>query len=130
MINRLIPEQISVFWDSIKFGIAKSAAPDVKLNHGALNVVLQKLLTGTAQCWLVTELRETGPVLLGCIVTYIKTDDLTERKNLLVYALYSYEKISDLTWAEVLETLRKFAEAEECDYIVGYTTNMLVTEKL
>ena len=53
MIIKLDADQIAKHWDVIKFGIQESVPPITYGSQNTLNNMLQSMLTGQMQCWVL-----------------------------------------------------------------------------
>ena len=126
MLVKLLPDQISRYWQVISHAIEVAAPPIVHCSPNRMNNILQALLEDRMQCWLITEPNEDkGISILGLVVTTVTEDYCSGTKNLLVYALYSYSDrlIPKATWEDFYETLKKFGKSQGCCQIAGYTNN-------
>lgn len=121
MINQLLPDQISAFWDIIKYAIEQSLPPFVTSHSDNMNRVLSSLLSGKTSCWVSYEKSEEGSKLNGVILTKILYDDTTHTKNLLLYSVYGYSKIDPKFWMEGFAFMSKHAIAQGCDRLIAYT---------
>lgn len=119
MLIKLLPEQISQHWDVIKDAIEYSLNPVVGESPHKMNNILMSLLDGSMQCWVAVEGDDYNKIT-GNIVTKINFDDASQTKGLLIYSLYA-EGSSEQEWLKGYETLRKFAAANGCTRIVGFT---------
>jgi hypothetical protein len=121
MLTRLLPEQVSEFWDVIKFGIEHSLAPIAGEHPDKMNRVLASLLSGTAQCW-ASYVKDEGNVKFeGILVTKMLYDEVSDTKNLLLYCVYGYTNVEQSTWINGLVKVTKYAKAKGCSNIVAYT---------
>ena len=117
MIIRLSPDQVTVHWDVIKFGIQESVPPITYGSQNTLNNMLKSLLTGEMQCWV---LMNGAQKIQGVATTTITKDSCSGVKNLMIYSVYGLVFIDDETWAENLKGLRKFAKANGCHRIISF----------
>jgi len=121
LLTKLLPDQVSKFWDVIKFAIEESLPPTVGENPDKMNRILSALLDGRAQCWVSHEDYVEGRRFEGVVVTQIITDGLSGTKNLLIYCLYGYDIVSNDSWKSGLKALAKWAISKKCSRIIGYT---------
>lgn len=121
MLVQLLPEQISRGWQYIKPAIAKSLPPTVAKSDARMNTILESLIMGKLQCWLMYD--EKGGDPLAVSTTALSTDVGTGDKTLLIYSLSSVTdgSISDETWADAMYTLKQYAKSLGCIHIAGYT---------
>ena len=121
MITRLLPEQISHFWDVIKYAVEQSLPPTVGEHPDKMNRILAAALSGKIDVWASYTKNESGNKLEAIVLTKILYDDVSGTKNLLIYCLYGYSKISTESWKDGLATFAKFAKSRGCSQIVAYT---------
>ena len=122
MLTKLLPTQISRFWDIIKYGIEESLPPVAYSNPNVLNNVLSNLLSDKAQCWASYHRDENDTIILeGIIITEVLIDHISMTKNLLIYAMCSFDNNDLSKWTYALGMLAKFAKSQGCLQIIGYT---------
>jgi hypothetical protein len=118
MLTKLLPDQISKFWDIIKYAIEQSLPPVAGEHHNKMNNILFSALDVSIDVWAS---RDKNNKFEGIVLTEILIDRPTRTKNLLIYCLYGYNKISELSWKSGFETLVKYAKGKGCSQIVAYT---------
>lgn len=130
MIMQLMPEQISAFWDVIKHGMVqlervrgRGITVQAHLNH-----VLNNLLSGYLQCWIIYEEVEGEKKLHAFGMSYIMKDRLTGEDKLIIDSLYGFRKLSDELAMESIEGLKKYAKSTGCSKIYAITNNKRVVE--
>jgi len=128
MLTKLLPDQISSFWDVIRYAIENSLPPIAGESPDKMKKILMSLLSGKMQCWASYEISEKRRILEGIVVTRISYDDASDTRNLLIYCLYSYERVGYSNWTSGLKTLVKFAESRNCERIIAYTSEPGVIE--
>ena len=116
MLLKLLPEQIPQYWDEIKDGILKTIPVGVP---DRASKILNKLLLGTAQCWLSYHRSNGNPIIDAVIITVIIEDQVHDTLNLDIYALWSVEVTQRSSWIEGIEALKKYARKKECTRIIG-----------
>ncbi len=89
------------------------AAMDTTLGERSLEEIVEKLLEGNMQMWVIGD--EDDLQILGVLLTQIKT--LKNMKLLNVY-LCSGEALDD--WTVHLETLEEWGRSEGCDFITAH----------
>jgi hypothetical protein len=129
MLNKLLPKQVSAYWDSIKHGIEQSCPSDIMLSPESLNKYLIALMSGQLQCWMLTERTDEGIKYFGNCISKIVTDDITGNKVLLLTSLYLYETASDELWLGAFNSLKDFGLANGCKKITAYTKNPRVLQR-
>lgn len=128
MLRLLTPDQVALFWTDIREALRYSVIPLAEATDASLNSILETILTGGMQVWVALGKVEEQERPIALAVTYINKDIGTGTKKLVIYALCGYHFIEEGVWREGLEVLRKFARAEGCTGIVGYTKVPRVVE--
>jgi hypothetical protein len=125
MLLQLQPEQVSKYWDAIKFALIDGLPPHEERTPETLNYILEALIVKDMICWAsVIELEEMKYKLEGIVITQMLKDASTKTKNLLIYLVYSFEKDSKFaSWVDGLDLIKKYARSIECTNIVAYTRN-------
>ena len=121
MLTKLLPEQVSKFWNIIKYGLEESLPPIVGGHPERMNRILTSLLTDKAICWASYKRGSESVKFEGIAVTRILYDDVSNTRNLLIYAVYGYEVADRQTWIDGITTLLKYAESKNCESIIAYT---------
>lgn len=121
MLTQLLPDQISKFWDVIKYAIEQSLPPTVGESPDKMNRILASLLSSKAQCWASYTKSENMNKFEGVVVTKILYDDVSNTKNLLMYCLYGYTQVDKSSWIHGIKVLTKYAESRGCARIIAYT---------
>ena len=123
MIIKLIPEQITDLWDSIRYGIIHAVAPLVDPTPDNIQDILCQLLRQDMQCWCVYEEGDKDKNIQGYIITSISIDINTKFRSLVIYSVFLYAKVDTETWADGMNLVERFALANDCTRIVAYTNN-------
>lgn len=121
-ITKLLPEQISTFWDVIRYAVEQSLPPIVGEHPDKMNRILSSTLRGTTEVWAEYTKGEEGNRFEGIILTQFIYDEPSDTKNLLIYCLYGYNKVDSGSWGSGLVTMAKYAEEKGCNQIIAYTT--------
>lgn len=123
MLLRLMPDQVSRYWEFFKEGISASLPPTTKNAPGVLNRVLETILAGGKDVWLSFVKRDGGIDAHGFVITQMISVYEAELKMLLIYAIYAPKGFTDEEWNEGFVALAKFAKSRNCVEIVGYTND-------
>lgn len=120
MILQIMPDQIPSYWDEIKEGLGRalpSGGPDRR------DLILQGMLLGTIQMWIIYRKENDGYIVEGGTVTAVIDDVIHDTKNLLNYATWAIEgeEISKDSWFELLESLKNYARSKGCNRLVAFT---------
>lgn len=123
MIIKLIPEQITELWDSIRYGIIHAIAPLVDPTPDNIQDILCQLLRQDMQCWCVYEDIDGNKDIHGYIITSISIDANTKFRSLVIYSVFLYKQVNPNVWADGMNLVERFALANDCTRIVAYTNN-------
>ncbi len=129
MLTKLLPDQVSAFWDIIKFSIEESLPPIVGENSDKMNRILTSILSGKTQCWASYRRDGENPIFEGICLTRIIYDDASDTRNLLIYTVYGYEKTVEESWMNAFLSVSKYAVAQKCSQVIGYTSVPYLVEK-
>jgi len=121
MLTKLTPEQVSNFWDVIKYSIEESLPPTVHDHPDKMNRILTSLLCSQMDCWVSYEFNGNDRKLEGLAITKFLYDNASDTKNMLIYCLYGYDNISRSAWAEGIKSFLKYAKFHKCSKIVAYS---------
>lgn len=122
LVSKLLPEQISAFWDVIKFAVDESLPPVVGEHPDILNRILSAALCGMVEVWAEYTKEGDNVKFEGIAITQILYDDPSGTKNLLIYSLYGYNPIDPGSWARTLVVVAKYAKEIGCNQIMAYVT--------
>ena len=128
MLVMLLPEQISEKWDIIKRGVEVAVPPTVLTSPKVINNILMSLLNGSAQCWVEYKVEEGKNIVYGFLITAVLDDFLSGVRNLLIYSLFGARPIEDDIWIKGLETIRKYAKANNCEKVIAYSNVKRIEE--
>jgi len=117
MLTLLIPEQISKFWDVIKYAVEQSLPPISGEHPDKINHILSAALSGKVNVWVSHKDRKFEAIVL----TTSMYDVISDTRNLLIYCLYGYNKIDRNSWLEGLIALSKYAKSRKFNQITAYT---------
>lgn len=119
MLVKLLSEQITSYWNVIKYAVEESVPPIANENYNKMNKILEALLNGSMDCWV--SVSDEDKRVEAVVVTAISEDYCSGIRNLLIYSLFGYSEISDKSWAEGFETLSKWAKKLGCVRMIAYT---------
>jgi len=128
MLVKLLPDQVPKFWNVISYAIDNSVPPISISGQEQLNNILKSILAGRSQAWLEVDKEAKPPDLTGVIITTFMYDEVSEVKNLLIYALFGLKFIKPEVWSEGLRMLKGFAKQTGCHRIVAYTNVPRIVE--
>ena len=118
MLIQMLPDQISKQWDVIWPAIEVSLPHTGVKDASSSSNILESMLRNMMQCW-VYEGEGGEKVLL--VTTAFVSDVGTRSRNLLIYSIYSYTKITDEIVGIGMKTLKGFASKNKCHNIIAYT---------
>jgi hypothetical protein len=121
MLVRLMPDQISKFWDVIKFAIEQSLPPIAGESPNKMENILMSALDGSIEVWASYTKSAESNKFEGIVLTEMLYDRPSRTKNLLLYCLYGYEDVDKQSWVSGIVTLAKYAISRGCTQIVTYT---------
>jgi hypothetical protein len=114
MLVKLMPEQISDQWELVREVIVGSRPHD--LIKYDTNSVLEELLLGVKDCW--ASVNGKG-VPEGMVITEVSS--FNGHKQLFIFALYTFENVSEDSWLKGAGTLVKYAQSKGCKGIAAYS---------
>ena len=123
-VIRLFPSQIPIFWESIKFAVAKAEGLEEIQYTPYFNQLLYALLSGKSQCFV----RVKDELLHTVCITKVNIDNVRGEKALYIVCLYSF-KLSGLDiWRDSLDFVKQFAIKEGCKMILATSAIQRVWE--
>jgi hypothetical protein len=126
VLTRLLPHQIGVNWEIIKFAAVNSH--EMKKSDWPLyfNRLLASLMANEAQVFFRT--KEDLITVLAVEITRIVMDEVTGEKSLFLDCLYSYQIAPRQEWQDNIDFIVSFAKQEGCKKVTGYSTHRRVDE--
>jgi hypothetical protein len=128
MLTKLLPDQISKFWPVIKYAVEESLPPMVGDHPDKMNRILSGMLSGKIDVWVSYIKGDEVIKFEAVLVTQLLYEEASNTKNLLLYCLYGYSVITDLSWTEGFETISKYAKSQGCSGIIAYSANTYIVE--
>ena len=128
MLLQLTPEQISRRWNDISAAFMQCLPPDIPPTDEVMNNILRSLIDGSAQCWAGVGSINGKMVVCGLMLTKIEVEYVTGTRSLYIFTLYAYNHISDQLYLEGMETVRKFAKANNCSKVTALTSSGRVVD--
>lgn len=122
LLIKLLDSQISAYWDILKFALENSLPPTADETPEKMNNILQSLLLGKLQAWVLSDDVEVQQVKM-VVFTRISIDESSETSQLLLYALYSFTPLDAAGVDTMYRTLFKFAKHNKCNRAVAYSDN-------
>lgn len=120
MLTKLLPEQISKFWDIIKYAVEQSLPPIVGEHPDKMNRILASALSGKVEVWASYTKGDTNK-FEGIVLTELLFDDVSQTRNLLIYCLYGYTDVNEGSWLHGIQKLGEYAKSRKCSRVVAYS---------
>ncbi len=120
MLIKLLPEQISKFWDVVKYAIEESLPPIASDHPDKMNRILSSALSDEIGVW-VSYTHGDNTKIDAVILTKVNYDDASGSKSMLIYCLYGFRKVSEEIWHSWFDAVRKYAISRGCSRVVAYT---------
>lgn len=119
-VYMLLPNQIPMFWEAIKFACASADEVNPRDYTSYFNELLHALLSSRAQCFAVLT---DEKILRNIAVTRINVDKITGKKELLLQCLYFAESLDESDITKYFGFIVEFAKSESCTAITFNTRN-------
>lgn len=121
ILNKLLSEQITQFWDYIKYAaVVTNNLSESDIRDEFCNNLLINLLSDKYQCWM--GISDDKEIIKGIAITNIYKD-VGEISHLLISSLYVYEATNVQEQLMFLENIKKYAISRCCKDVVFYTSN-------
>lgn len=123
MLLQLRPKDITKHWEGISEAISKSLPPITTASAERMTFILRSLLVEVMQCWVLCKpnVGKDTTDIYAIATTEYAIDPGSGTRNLLIFSLYSLQKIPQELWKDGYETLQKFAKANNCESIIAFT---------
>jgi len=129
LIVKMLPEQVSAFWDVIKYAIEESVPPMVHDHPDKINRILSSILRGTMDVWAsYNKLQDETVKFESIAIVQVLYDEPSNTKNLLIYCLFGYDHISGDSWIQKFSTAIKVAKELGCTQVTAYSNSEKVIE--
>jgi hypothetical protein len=122
---KLLPSQVSQYWELLKYVTVKVDEVDEKNLQPYLNELLHALLNEKAQCFV--ELSE-GRNIIGVCITRLMIDKITGEKYLCIQNAYSFRSADNESREKSVDFLKDFARKEHCTYMTFQSRNRRIWE--
>jgi len=117
----MLPDQVSNFWDIIKYAIEQSVPPIEGDSPDKMNNVLAELLSFKKQCWASYIVEGDKRIFEGIVITQVIDDTTAGTRSLLIYCLYGYREVAKESWIKGAKALAKYAKSKGCNRMLAYT---------
>jgi len=112
MIIRILPTQIPIFWEAIKFAQNKVNGTDEQ----TFNNLLYKLLNSKTQCFVRLD---DNRQLMCLYLTEIYTNHDSGEKSIALDLIYGFQVMSQEVWENNEAAIIKFGKSEKCTKFYG-----------
>jgi hypothetical protein len=120
MLLKMLPTQVSRYWEVILEGIKGGLPPDTFSSIAEENRLLKAITDGSMDVWLVVDTAAAKKVR-ALVVTTVVSDEVTRTRDLLLYCTFAFVPVRDEVWLEIDKDLVKVAHTNKCDRMVAYT---------
>jgi hypothetical protein len=120
MVTRLLPEQITEYWNIIKFAVENSLPPIASHASDRMNKILESLINETMQCWIMYEEGEVRKLQVISVTTVLQ-DYYSEDRSVLIYSIYGFTDLTNEIWTEAWKTVSLWGKSINCQKIIAYT---------
>jgi len=120
MLIKLIPKQIPVFWDTIKYGCRSANTVHQEHYQPYFNELLHALLSDKAQCFVRLD---ENRVIIAILVTRFIGNKITGEKDFHLQSAYSFKTEPKDVWAKDFKVLVDVALKANCANITFETSN-------
>lgn len=124
LLLRMLPEQVSQYWDRIAPLIEKSMPPTVTHRRLRMSNVLRAILMDELVVWVYIDENRNDRYVA---TTTIWEDPITLGKDLMIYTFTSIGQARPQDVENGLEKLKIYARGEDCGMILAYTANPQVS---
>lgn len=131
LLALMTPEAISRTWPDLRAAIEKALPPlsNPIESIDRMSNILESLLVGKLHCYAIYKMLEDQPYAFGIVVVSILTSIESDKKNLLIYALYAHPKYVTGDYADkFVNKMKEVARGNDCKAIIAYTTSKMIID--
>jgi hypothetical protein len=126
MLIHMIPEQVSQNWDFFAPVIEASLPPAILEMSDTMAIVLASILTEDLIIWVYVGDEDDQVKFILSTTTW--ADPVTGQKMLMVYTFTGIRDVVHSELIDAIDTLKRFAEANEMISIIAYTTDNTIVD--
>lgn len=120
MLVKLLKTDIDRLWNIIAPMIEKSLPDWVDLSENVMTNILESLMVGNLTGWFIyTDSKK--PEIVGFGTTRIAIDEMSGERTLIIYSLYSLNKITKGIWMNATEKITRYAITQKCTSIAAFS---------
>ncbi|MHA1481893.1 MAG: hypothetical protein ACTSQA_00460 [Candidatus Heimdallarchaeaceae archaeon] len=124
-IYRVLPTQIPVFWDAIKFACIKADEIEADTMFSYFTELLKALLSDKAQCFIALD---KNKILHTIAITRIVCNAVFKTQEFNIQCMYSVSPVKDRMLQKYFDFLVTVAKDLKCDSITFYSKNNRIWE--
>ncbi len=129
MLLQIPPEKIKDYWGLVRPMIVQTLPPTLKVQADAMSNILSALMREEAQFWVGYRKEGDGnPIYI--LVTSVLVDQVAGARYLLIYSMYALTRLNNQDYVQGLDTLKKFAEVQNCREVLAYVENDTFVHRL
>lgn len=125
MIIKLQPGQIASFWDAIRHAVINANQIPSDREMECTNKVLEGLLSGKFQCWVVCDYVEeesTNKQIYAIVITSVSKHAYLGYDFLEIETVYGFRPMSNELALDGIDSIKRFAKANNCVKVQASTT--------
>ena len=120
LLVRLTEENVAEYWDIVRYAMRSALPPTAMDSPEKLNNILESLLLGKTQAWVVLE-EPDSKQLRALLTTYIHVDEASKTRTLMLYTIHAFLPLGEDEANAVYEGVMRYAKANKCNKISTYT---------
>jgi len=120
MLVRMTAEQVQHFWPLVREAIIEAHRAFLSVDEAYLSRCFDMLLGGMMQCWALVVGNDLHILVLTTPIRAIASD----QPELLVFAIYALQPMTDRLWLAGYKTLQAYAKEFGCSAITGYADDL------
>lgn len=125
MFLKLLPDQVPMFWDSIKLAMIRSNNLEDRYIDSYLINLLAALMSDRAACFVrLTDEKE----LIAVHIVRVVENEIIGKRSLISDAIYAFKKMTLDEWKENFKHIVEFAKVNRCANVIAWTNNERVVE--
>ncbi len=121
MLKRLENNQVTKYWSDIKAHLIYTMTPQMEVTDEALSNVLENILKGNSQVWLILGEGKDASKVHAMGITTFTIEETTNTKNLLIYSLSGYRHVPEELWKDAIVKMKAYARGNKCYKVIAYT---------
>lgn len=129
MILKLTGDQVSAYWDLIQYSWLQTNPPPSGVSEaGYLNVLLENLLSGVAQAWLVLDETDDERSVVAIGVTQLIRDTISGIESVVIRSLFGLKPLSNELAKSCFDSFMLYARNTRAQQVKLDTSNERVKQ--